>query len=162
MRYFFAIALFASGCGAVECDFYVRGLCVDTGDFPIDPDLLSGTIDIENAILQTDYPDIDITDIFENKNVSVQYVEILEDYRGKTEENEIQIRFTESCVDRYYVLAHEILHIFAEYGIQAKWSDNVDHAVGNLFYSRDYPSIEGYTVYELIPYLASQNCYVNN
>ena len=156
------IILSLSGCGAVECDFYVRGLCVDTGGFPIDSDMLMGTIDIENAILQTDYPEIDITDIFEKENVSLQYVEILPDYRGKTEENEIQIRFTKSCVDRYYVLAHEILHIFAEYGIQAKWSDNANHTVDNLFYSDDYPSIEGYTIHELLPYLASEDCYVNN
>lgn len=136
--------LLVTGCSqpivaeSMGCDSFVDGLCV-IGE----PNLE----DISYAVTFLDsMTDEDLPRLFEQLGVVVEWVDDLE-HRGyatwadededghstKADYRLIYLRTSDLCIEQAYVLAHELLHIYAYHVVDVDPSDNHVHAVDGVF-----------------------------
>ena len=97
---------------------------------------------INNKFSGLSEKELDISELLSNHQLSVHYVPngVL-DVRGTTRGTDIYVSLPgeetnnhDSCVEKYYILAHELLHFVSNYEFGYSNSDNANHEVGNMFF----------------------------
>lgn len=85
---------------------------------------------------------VDVLDMFTHHPISVHYVYEL-DNRGEfhMSTNDIVLRYPaangsdiDACVEKYYLLGHELMHYVAKYHLGVSDSDNALHNVPHIFF----------------------------
>lgn len=131
-----------------EADYELDGLCVlENGNNP-NKEEISYTIthlgDIFNARFNKS---IDIVDVLSQVETSVKYMDILSNETdgtlGVTNNSNINLSWTKihwedisdstNCRLHVAVLAHELMHVLADYQMGVSDSDNRDHDIPHLF-----------------------------
>ena len=141
------LAVLSTNCG-FDCEFRVQGICVVTNDHKVSKPLVKKAIELAGRGMHGKFPDFNM-DAFLDENTSdevdttiqVHYLDPSEMHgnRGVTEEKVIALGWaTDSndagdCMNRYYVLSHELLHVISTYYLGVDDATNGAHNVPKVF-----------------------------
>lgn len=129
-------------------DFTTSGIAVFTNGYNIDPAMIDFAVDMtEQRVNETTSLNYNLPAFFDMLVVSAEYVSEKDPAlrhdgkfaRGVARGTSVWVRHIEDepetqCMEYYYVLSHELLHIIAGYALDASGEDNRDHNVEGIFF----------------------------
>jgi hypothetical protein len=145
--------------GPLVCDYSEQGLCVATNGFAVERERIVDALEMLGNSIRISYDkELNLTEFLTDYTPSVEYVGGLSK-RGLTIDRAMRVRFSgeptvettfTQCLDRYYVLQHELLHVLAHYAWGVSREANHTHEVPGLFSIGTHDgsiSVEDYAVF---------------
>lgn len=143
------LAVLSANCGGFDCEFRVQGICVVANDHKVSKPMVKTAVKVAGLGMTDKFPDFNM-DAFLDENTSdevdttiqVHYLDP-KDMKGKRgvtfDGKTIAVGWATKwnaagdCMDRYYVLSHELLHVIATYYLGVDEKTNGAHDVPKVF-----------------------------